>query len=99
MIRRGRTLLAQKRRLQQIQQAAREHFQKHYPTDPIVWVVLVEELSVGSVVGVAYGTGQIPPPYRFFRVASSGLSVTPMSALYWPSSWGQNPQISPNTHE
>lgn len=87
MIRRGRTLLAQKRRLQQMQQAVREHFQKHYPADPIVWVVLVEELPLGSVVGVAYGTGQVPPPYRFFRVGSSGLSVAPMGPGYWPSTW------------
>ena len=91
MIRRGRTLLAQKRRLQQMQQAAREHFQKHYPTDPIVWVVLVEELPMGSVVAVAYGSDQIPPPCRFFRVASSGLPITPMGPGYWPSSWGRNP--------
>ncbi|WP_075089725.1 hypothetical protein [Verrucomicrobium spinosum] len=84
MIRRGRTLLAQKRRLQQMQQAAREYFQKHYPADPIVWVVLVEELPMGSVVAVAYGSDQIPPPCRFFRVGSSGLSITPMSPGYLP---------------
>ncbi|WP_038171353.1 hypothetical protein [Verrucomicrobium sp. BvORR106] len=88
MIRRGRTLLAQKRRLQQMQHAVREHFQKLYPADSIVWVVLVEEHPMGSVIAVAYDTGQIPPPCRFFRVGSSGLSITPMGPGYWPSSWG-----------
>lgn len=88
MIRRLRTLVVQKRRIQQVQRAAREHFLKLHPGDPILWVVLVEELPIGSIVGVAHGAGQVPPPYRFFRVGSDGLTVTPMVSTYWPSAWG-----------
>lgn len=92
MIRRGRSLLVQKRRIQQVQRAAREHFLKLHPTDPILWMVLAEELPIGSIVGVAYGAGENPPPYRFFRVGSDGLTVTPLGATYWPSGWGPHRQ-------
>jgi hypothetical protein len=39
------------------------------------------------VIGIAYDSEWIPEPFRFFKVALPDLSVSSMSADYWPAGW------------
>ncbi len=83
-----RDYLAKRRRTRRITTAARQFFHQQFPNGKVVWSVVAEDGPDSCVVGITYDAQCIPPPYRFFRVALPGLSVSYMATGYWPAGWG-----------
>lgn len=71
-----------------IKRLAQTWFAQHFPEDQICWTNIAEETTDHIIVGISYGAGRIPPPYRFLCISLADSSVTLMAKDYWPPTWG-----------